>query len=53
MDSTEIARLRTDGNLTALADGTEAVSVSVQFQGPLLSLPRDKRKEWLLNHFEI
>lgn len=52
MDETNtIARLRRDEALRTLPDGTEAVPVTLQYQGSIPSLPRAERKQWLQKHF--
>lgn len=50
-DSAAIARLRRDEALRTLPDGTEAVPVTLQYQGQVPSMPRDQRRQWLHEHF--
>ncbi|MFT4101400.1 MAG: hypothetical protein QM674_10255 [Burkholderiaceae bacterium] len=47
----EITRLRRDGALQKLPDGTESVLVTLQYQGSVPALPRAQRKQWLLERF--
>lgn len=51
MDTDHIARLRRDQMLSTLDDGSEAVSLAVQFPGDLPRLDRAARREWLHSHF--
>ena len=51
MDDPAIARLRRDEALQTLPDGSEAVAVTVQYQGPMPALPRGERKQWLRQRF--
>lgn len=51
MDDPALAKLRRDEVLQTLPDGSEAVPVTLQYQGPMPTLPRNERKQWLRDHF--
>lgn len=51
MEDPHIARLRRDEALKTLPDGTVAVPVTLQYQGPVPALPRAERKQWLRERF--
>jgi hypothetical protein len=48
----EIAKLRRDNALKSLADGREAVPITLQFKGDLSKMSRADRKKWLRKRAE-
>jgi hypothetical protein len=52
MPDLEIAKLRRNSALKSLADGREAVPITLQFQGDLPKLSRTERKKWLRERAE-
>jgi hypothetical protein len=52
MSESAIAKLRRDEALKTLPDGTEAVPVTLQHQGPMPAIPRAARQQWLRDHFD-
>ncbi len=51
MDDPVIRKLRRNNALHTLPDGSEAVPVTLQYQGPMPALPRNERKRWLGERF--
>lgn len=51
MDDPAVAKLRRDEALRTLPDGSEAVPVTLQYQGSIPALPRNERKRWLRERF--
>lgn len=51
MDDPAIAKLRRDEGLQTLPDGSEAVPVTLQYQGAMPALSRSERKQWLRERF--
>jgi len=51
MDQHLIEKLRLGQSLKKMQDGSEGVSVTVQFPGKVPAVSRPERKEWLREHF--